>query len=58
MARKKKRGVKPGTKRGPYKKTVTVRSISSIADEMDAALENLETRLRAVTKRINAIMKV
>ena len=34
MARKKKRGVKPGTKRGPYKRTATVQSIRSIADEM------------------------
>lgn len=75
MARKKKRGVKPGTKRGPYKRKrrkvriatpveqaavamSAPKSLRSIADELDAALSNLEAKLQAVTNRINTILKV
>jgi len=61
MAKKaKKRGVKPGTKRGPYKKETannfTTKPILTLCGDLDNAILNLETRISNAIAKINSLM--
>lgn len=58
----KKRGVKPGTKRGSYKKFMTsneppkFNGPMTLCGQAEDAISNLEARLSNIIRRINSIM--
>jgi len=54
----KKRGVKPGTKRGPYQKESTeeLLTLANITDILDKRLE-LRTIVKARIKQLNQLLK-
>lgn len=51
MAAKKKRGVKPGTKRGPYNKH------SHLTADVDKLTAELRTAIKAKIKYLNMLLK-
>ena len=59
MAKKaKKRGVKPGTKRGSYNKNVTFTPIKhlTLCEQLEDAITRLENRVSDNIARINSLM--
>jgi len=71
MAKKAKRGVKPGTKRGPYRKAKvpanwrqqldavapkSVGNLSSLMSELQSTISQLEGQLAAQIGRIKSIL--
>lgn len=60
MAARKKRGVKPGTKRGPYKTeaadTEQLLSMANINDILDKRLQ-LRNEIKARVKKLNQLLK-
>lgn len=61
MAKKAKRGVKPGTKRGPYRKPETlnynsVGNLPSLISDLTSVIDTLEAQLTAQIDRIKSIL--